>query len=228
MYGTPDGVNAAGGYFSLGFGGWVVLKLDGAITDQPGNDLKVFETTFNNRTCSQYPEYARVAVSPDNVNWTDLGIVCQDGELDIAPAGACINFVKLTDVSNAASFNGQIADGYDVDGIKCIAPASFGRAAVSSESSDDEGSAHWISRSVSLFPNPADSKLSLELTGGNDEAAIHVTIVNHVGQVVKSFDVTAGAGQFRMDIPVEDLARGIYNVSIKGGDLQYNQKVIKK
>ncbi len=81
--GTPQNNNTIN-FTALGFGGTMVAKFDYVVFNQPGNDLRVTETSFGNPSCNNYPEKARVSVSMDNVNWTELGEICQDGEIDFA------------------------------------------------------------------------------------------------------------------------------------------------
>lgn len=228
--GTPENTNLEGTFYSLGFGGSVVVKIAGGIYNHPGNDLRVVETTYWAWGCQRYSERARVYISVDNVNWVDKGEICQDGEFDIWPL-QCIRYVKIVDTSVPETFVDEpvLADGFDVDGVECIGISS-GRAAVSStdEELDGDATTKWITRSLQLYPNPAEANLNLELTGAVENETIQVTVIDQVGRIVKSMDVKTGAGLFRMDVPIQDLTHGMYTVSVKGTNLNLNQKVIKK
>jgi len=223
--GVPQYNNAPGTFFSLGFGGNVVLKISGGIYDRPGNDLSISETTFGPQPCNSYPEKARIFISGDGVSWTDKGVVCQDGQFDIFPL-PCINFVKIVDESNPANFPSD-ADGFDVDGIQCISN-SIARMATDEANNDLGNNAKWISKSVSLFPNPAENQLSVNITGADDNGRIQVNIFDNVGRNVKSMELITMAGNFKFDLPIAELKSGLYNVVVKGKDLMHSAKIVKK
>lgn len=109
-------------FYSLGYGGTLVLSFDKYIVDVPNsNDLSFHEVT-NGR--SSYPvEKAQVSVSQDGNNWVDLGEVTNKdggngvGYLDLAGHGlGWINYVRLTDTTNDPSHIGS-ADGYDLNAV---------------------------------------------------------------------------------------------------------------
>jgi len=223
--GIPQNNNAPGTFFSLGFGGNVVLKISGGIYNKLGNDLRITETTFGPQSCNSYPERARIFISPDGVSWTDKGIVCQDGEFDIFPL-PCINFVKIVDESNPANFPAD-ADGYDVDGIQCINTTSA-RMADTESNTEFENNAEWNSKSVTLFPNPAENQLSIDMTGVDDNGTIQINIFDNVGKNVKSLEMSTNAGNFKFELPIADLKSGLYNVLLKGNGFSHSAKIVKK
>ena len=49
--GEPDRSNAAGGFVSLGVGGHITLQFAGVVNDAPGNDIKIYETSFSGDVC---------------------------------------------------------------------------------------------------------------------------------------------------------------------------------
>lgn len=102
--GAPDGK-----FYSLGFGGSIVLAFDklvaglGAIT----------EVTYNT---SNYLEYAKVATSLDGITWSTeiqaFNADAQNGEpLDFGPNP--FKYIKITDVSPV--FPGR--DGFDLESV---------------------------------------------------------------------------------------------------------------
>ena len=234
--GAPENTNLPGSFYSLGFGGYVIVEINAGIYNRPGNDLRVVETTFWAWGCQRYTERARIFISADNVSWTDKGEICQDGEIDIWPL-QCVRYVKIVDTSVPQSFVNEpiLADGFDVDGIECIGN-TFGRGAVASGSSVSEAdeiaaaeaAARWITRTVSLMPNPAESMVNMELTGAKDGERVQMQIIDHVGRVVKTMEISTGAGLFRTEISLEGLSRGIYSVVVRGEELMYTQKLVKK
>ena len=104
-------------FVALGYGGELTLGFSPAVTNGPGNDIQVVETTFSNWGCDVYEETANVFVSQDGVIWLFAGNTCHDGFFDISaanPAWTHINFVKIVDVTSDES---NSEDGYDVDGV---------------------------------------------------------------------------------------------------------------
>ncbi len=114
--GAPDKNNEAGGFYSLGKGGSITLQLGGAVFNQPGPDLRIFETSFSGDDCGRSDdETAMVEVSEFGGLWVSLGEICRDGTVDfdgmpLAFAGQ----IRITDTT----VNG--GDGYDVDGVMAI------------------------------------------------------------------------------------------------------------
>ncbi|TVR80870.1 MAG: T9SS C-terminal target domain-containing protein [Chitinophagaceae bacterium] len=128
--GEPAGNNQAGEFVSLGFGGELIVKFENQIANGPGNDLRIVETSFGDPSCSQYPEFAEVFVSQDNIDYYSVGIICLTDEVDVANAVdgmgnpvilPWFQYVKIVDMSDPDDFNtSPITDGYDVDGIECL------------------------------------------------------------------------------------------------------------
>jgi hypothetical protein len=110
--GPAENDNNDGFFFSLGFGGHIVLRFDNGVRD----GVVVIESTWPN-----YPdEKAKIEVSQDGTTWIVAGTVVQDGEVTIPSHISCVNYVKITDISNPSDFPDDIADGYDVDGVKAV------------------------------------------------------------------------------------------------------------
>ncbi len=116
-------------FFSLGFGGQIVMRYSDWILNGPGNDFTVFETTWGNPTCRPTnSEQALVEVSEDGVNWITPGTLtvgpggayntCYNGSFNISPLLKA-QYVRITDKTNPAwNVQGDGNDGYDVDGIE--------------------------------------------------------------------------------------------------------------
>lgn len=108
--GVAENDTTDGNFYSLGFGGTLVLGFDNGIS---GGTLIVEATNPG------YPnEKANVEVSPDGTTWTVAGTVTTDGEVSLPQSVTCAKFVRLTDISNPADFSDTTADAYDVDGVK--------------------------------------------------------------------------------------------------------------
>lgn len=108
--GVAEGTIAEGTFFSLGFGGNIVLRFDNGIR----TGVIVVESTNPG-----YPhEKASVEVSEDGVVWIPTGTVSQSGEVSLPEIVDCVEYVRITDVSKKEDFPDEIADGYDVDGVQ--------------------------------------------------------------------------------------------------------------
>jgi hypothetical protein len=107
-------------YVSLGFGGEIVLKFSDPVKNIEGNDIILYETTFNNPNCRRYPEKVQAFVSQDNCNWYYVGEACQDGEFDLGEMNWA-QYIKIIDVSPYGNFEPfGVCDGYDIDGVEGI------------------------------------------------------------------------------------------------------------
>lgn len=230
MKGAPEGNDILGTFYALGFGGSAVLRVDGSIIDKPGNDLKVVETTWHTWNCNRYTEQALVEVSQDNITWYPKGIICQDAEIDIAPL-PCISYVRITDVSDRANFVTEVplADGFDVDGIICLnPPAVNGRQAVDASAVVEDVKAQTIARNVSMYPNPADNQLFVNIAGAAQGENINISVVDHMGREVKSMNITAAGANHKEEVKMNDLKAGMYIIRVNGTDMNFTKKIVKK
>ena len=121
--GDPDWTSGgSSGFYSLGFGGWIVVSFDKYVVNVDGDDLSVHEAT-NGR----YPEEtASVEVSQNGSDWYLLSeeatnLVDEGGDgvtlLDFEETGLdWIKYVRLTDTSDA-SLHSNSADGFDLDTV---------------------------------------------------------------------------------------------------------------
>ena len=215
--GQPDCNNQPGGFVSLGFGGWIILRMDGGILNIPGNDLRICETTFGPRTCAQYPEYARIFVSQDMQSWTDLGVICQDGEADIAPL-TWIRYVKIVDETNPAAFGSQVVDGYDVDGISRISPPATREAVAGSALGEGEF----------FNPNPVQDQIRLNLSSARENGKIQIRISGLDGKVMKVTEVLSDSSEPEISIDCRELPAGQYILSVEGAGLREIRRILKK
>ncbi len=112
--GANDGV-----FYSLGFGGSIILSFEQYMEDGIGDDLFVYETTNGS-----YPlETASVEVSKDGVNWfmlTEQAVNTGGGMtgLDVSETGLdWFRYVQITDTTNPALHQND-ADGFDLNAVK--------------------------------------------------------------------------------------------------------------
>lgn len=120
--GAPNGQNppifaSEQFFFSLGFGGSIVIQFEQPIANGEGADIRIWESS-----ASVNQEKATVLVSQNGINFIEVGEIHQTGEVDFGDVFSdYINFVKIQDSSNPSNFgNSQISDGYDVDAVECL------------------------------------------------------------------------------------------------------------
>lgn len=107
--GVAENTNADGTFYSLGFGGDIVLKFDNPIS----NGVVIVEATNH-----PYPsETAKIELSADGVHWLLAGTVSEDGSVPMPERLSCARYARVTDTSDKALFE-NTADGYDVDGVR--------------------------------------------------------------------------------------------------------------
>jgi hypothetical protein len=110
-------------FVSLGFDGVITLKFALPFTNGEGPDLQIFETSSNGEgepSCESNPEKADVFASQNGINYFYLGTICQDGSLDLGEQLSWAWYVKIIDASKRSQFWDEKANGFDLDGIKCL------------------------------------------------------------------------------------------------------------
>lgn len=124
-------------FYSLGFGGSVTVAFQNGIS----SGVFVVEATNDG-----YPnEMAEVEISVDGLEYTPIGTVNQDGEVEVPEDFGCAQFVRITDMSNPEDFEDDDADGYDVDGVMAVGEAcakSTGKMTGGGTVSTESGSFH--------------------------------------------------------------------------------------
>lgn len=113
---TSEVLGAADGlFYSLGFGGDIVVKFNKYVPDEDGADISVHEITNG-----VYPlETARVEVSQNGSEWYEVGTAdnTEVGYFDFSGTGLTwIKYVRLTDTTDAGLHN-NAADGFDLDAV---------------------------------------------------------------------------------------------------------------
>ena len=109
--GVAENNTVEGNFFSLGFGGNIVLKFDNPIS----NGVVTVEAT----NVGYVAETAKIELSADGTSWFLAGSVSQDGQVPMPSQLSCAKYVRITDTSTKDLFPDD-ADGYDVDGVKTI------------------------------------------------------------------------------------------------------------
>jgi hypothetical protein len=222
--GTPQNNNTIN-FTALGFGGTLVAKFDYVVFNQTGNDLRVTETSFGNPSCNNYPEKARVSVSMDNVNWTELGEICQDGEFDLGNVNYA-QYIKIQDASPLSSnkFNGS-ADGYDVDAVMVLnngcGTSSARLAQLDNTTTPD------ASMSISAFPNPMEDYTIVNFEGLENDADFNFQIMDAAGRVIRNNNIRVSTANPTYLFDASELARGIYQVLISNENGSYIIRLVK-
>lgn len=222
--GEPQNNNTVN-FVALGFGGSMVGKFDYVVFNRAGNELKITETSYGNPSCTNYPERAKISVSIDNVNWTDLGELCQDGQVDFGTVPYA-QYIKITDMSSTASnrFNG-VADGYDVDAVVVLNNSCGTTGARLAQFDNTETPDDGIV--VSLYPNPVEEYATLSIEGLSTEMPFVVDIIDASGRIVRTENIRIGVENPYAILHVNELSRGIYQVSIKNNDYSTVYRMIK-
>ncbi|MGZ3865304.1 MAG: T9SS type A sorting domain-containing protein, partial [Bacteroidia bacterium] len=70
---------------------------------------------------------------------------------------------------------------------------------------------------VKLYPNPAHKSIKLEFESA-DEGSYEVNIVDIAGRVVRSFPFNAKQDRNEIELNIEDLSNGLYNIIIADGE----------
>jgi hypothetical protein len=110
--GVAENTIAEGTFFSLGFGGNIVLGFDNLIS---GGVITVESTNPGGYP----PETARVELSANGSTWYSAGSITQSGQVTMPQGLACAKYARITDTSDPSIFE-STADGYDVDGVQAV------------------------------------------------------------------------------------------------------------
>jgi len=116
---------ADGQFYSLGYGGTIILELSGYAVDVPNAPDLSFHEVTNGRN-SYGVETATVEVSQDGSTWVSIGNVTNKdggngiGYLDLNGSGLLwAKYVKITDITSDPALEAT-ADGYDLDAVDVV------------------------------------------------------------------------------------------------------------
>lgn len=120
-------------FYSLGFGGWIIVGFTDIMVDAAGPDLRITEDTWG-----AYPlEQADVLVSQDGISWTPLGVANNTNsvnathttsEFNLADIGwGWAKYVMIEDTTDPAAFNSRPeGDGYDLNAVEALSVGYLG------------------------------------------------------------------------------------------------------
>jgi hypothetical protein len=133
--GEQNGNSATVNFFSLGYMGEIILEFAQPFCNGPGDDIKVWETSYNTPSCTAWPEKALVWAAQEvcegtEGKWYALNggnPICQDAGLDLGDL-KWARYIRIMDYTNPAfpAFINNNQDAFDVDGVEafyaCDAP----------------------------------------------------------------------------------------------------------
>jgi hypothetical protein len=237
-------------FWSIGFGGYACFQLPRTIFDDPNPanpEFRMFETTWNNKPCPNYPETVLIQTSPDGTNWSAGRLLCKDGTFDLDPDGAgpllpayaAVNYIKFTDASNPLAF-GRGADSYDIDNIYigeaaspgdiCSDNGQIGRRAVP-EAVTTEGQGGIPEEMFALQivgSNVVNEKISFQATIA-EEGGYHYAVRNHTGQEMTSGAFPGGLYESPVaEINTGGFAPGVYFLTLSSTTGRETLKFVKK
>jgi hypothetical protein len=223
--GAPQNDNT-NNFVSLGFGGKLVVKFDYAVFNRPGNDVKVFESSFGNYNCGNYPERARISASIDNLAWINLGEICMDGEVDLGlmPYAQYFCIYDISEVGNAG-FDG-LTDGYDVDAIvaiqqPCVTPDNR-RISEEEEVSVMPGTPI----TVEIFPNPITESTVIQFHGLESRSTFNLDLFDASGRLIRREQMHVEASSSTYNLKIGDLPKGVIIALISGNEKRFVHRLI--
>ena len=232
-------------FWSMGFGSdidpsFMCFVLPYAVFDGPGAEFQLFETTWNNKPCPNYPETVRLWVSQDGLGWTDAGDMCKDGFLDISATGlGWVSYLKYVDKTHPGAFSAG-ADAYDIDGFLILVPPPTEdtpgdicagapiRKGVAPVDFNDNSIVPEEMEVLQVIGNPVTSDIRVRFTNAEDNAVSFI-VRNHMGQEISR---TSHVGElFQVEeksIPASNMAAGVYFVTLEGAGYKETVKFVKK
>jgi hypothetical protein len=83
------------------------------------------------------------------------------------------------------------------------------------------------SLSVSTFPNPVSDNVYLHFNGSYSGSLV-IRLLNITGSVVKEIKISDQTENTTVKVPVSGLSKGIYLLTIRGKDVNYTMKIVKR
>ncbi len=137
----------------------------------------------------------------------ELDLAFVYGQSDSSPFEALEQLVQNVDV---------IRNGYLDNITPCGTPFYYSGINPNSNATDF---------SVSIFPNPANNNLTLELNS-NKNSTIFVKTMDINGRVYLASEISANSGNTKTTIDISSLAAGVYFVAIDDGVVVTNKKLV--
>ena len=224
---NDDSNNSIVNYVSLGFGGELTMKFQNPISNGPGNDLRVVETSFGSPTCGNNKERVRVYLSEDGITWKLAGDGCMDADFDLSFAGlTSATYIRLRDVSLRSDFLAADANGYDVDGIICLNGSTPPRL---DENQQAEGMQSINNENITLdvFPNPTTTSSRIAFEGLSEQTTFSLSLFDASGRLLKRMQIKVDAAQNFYDLQTEDLPPGVMLIFISNQNKRFVHRLMK-
>ncbi len=200
---APDQSNAPGGFVSLGVGGSITLGFNGNVMDGDGDDLLIFETSYNGDNCSGAgDERADIAVSQDGITFVEMGTICRDGGVDISGSGlAYVSQVRITNAATTTSL-----DGYDVDGVIALHNCEEVKGNVGASSGS-----HFATSELTSYPNPTNGLSTVVFIPAESSRASLEVFNMSSHKITTLLDEEVRGGQ-KYELPFDgrNLSNGVY------------------
>ena len=206
-------------FVTLGYGGSITLGFDGAVPNLEGDDIEIVETSFGNPSCDAYPEYAKIYVSQDGIDFVYASTVCRtNGFVDISDAPGNLEYIIAVKIVNDDLLSGS-PDGFDVDGVVALHNCDF-----------IDNDAPGLTSNLSSYPNPSTGQSTVTFTAAQTSKTL-VEVMDMNGRTVATiFNSDAQAGkEYRVDFNGLSLPNGIYVTRmINGDEMTINKIMISK
>jgi hypothetical protein len=231
--GNPDAGDLNSGavrYYSLGYNGFIVLRMSSNIYNEPGDDFIVYEHSYGEPAFAKNPERAEVQISQNGTTWISLGLTtpasCQgtlDHTFDIAGKLPWFRYVKVIDKTDrhARILNGAcsptaifafdgLSDGFDLDAITCANSNAFAREAVTIEEESSNANT-----SV-LYPNPVKDWLTIDLSKENipSDKQVELGVIDLSGNS-RYRNIHSLEADGTTQIKVSELGTGMYILRVR-------------
>jgi len=138
-------------FFSLGFGGWIILGFPNPIANGPRDDVLVIERTWTRYSL----ERADVYVSQDGTTWVHAGTVDNAygrtgyGLVSLPEDLAWVLYVKIEDTTDPG-FPDNSADGYDLDAVGALYPSTWALIDIDPDTLNLKSKGKWITCYIQL------------------------------------------------------------------------------
>jgi hypothetical protein len=111
--------------------------------------------------------------------------------------------------STSGNVSAQAVNSCGASGFRALA------CVISCRQSQVTGSASGLNAEV--YPNPATEKATVKFTAATD-SQVHLNMTNVIGQSVMTSEVAATEGINMVDLDLNNVAKGVYMLSIMSGD----------
>jgi len=232
-------------FWSIGFGGYACFQLPYTVFDGPMGDFQIFETTWNNQPCPNYPETVNISVSVDGITYSAAQPLCKDGSINLTAYGAAyaaVNYIRFDDISDPTKF-GKGDDAFDIDNIYIaqLPPGQGNPPLCSPISEGNRRALPSIENNVGTTGVP-ESMFPLEIVGSNvvsskiafaatiaEEGGYKYSVRNHIGQELASGQLEGNLYDLsEKTVSTDGFSNGVYFLTLTSANSKETVKFIKK